>query len=220
MTQLNEESMSTATPPATTNRPGWTPRDLALVAVFAALVAASAFVPGISIGGVGVPITIQTLAIVLTGLVLGGRRAFAAVLLYVVLGLAGLPIFSQGRAGLGVLAGPSAGYIVAFPLVAALAGFFASKILQRGLKPRALWFFVAALGSSVLLTHTLGPLGIMLNAKTSLGQAFVADLAFYPGDVLKNIVAAILAVTLHRAFPDILLRRAQRTIATDAGADA
>ncbi|WP_144628483.1 biotin transporter BioY [Arthrobacter woluwensis] len=211
MAQLKEETVTEQTPlPAggTRSTERWGARDLALVAVFAALVAASALVPGISIGGVGVPITIQTLAVVLTGLVLGGPRAIAAVGLYVVLGLAGLPIFSQGRAGLGVLAGPSAGYIIAFPLVAGLAGLLATRVLRKRLKPRTLWFFLAAFGSSLLLTHTLGPLGIMINGRTSLSAAFLADLAFYPGDILKNLVAAPLAVALHRAFPDILLRRA------------
>ncbi|MDP5225809.1 MULTISPECIES: biotin transporter BioY [Arthrobacter] len=220
MTSPKEETMTADTPTAGAGRSAWTPRDTALVAVFAALVAASAFVPGISIGGVGVPITIQTLVIALTGLVLGGRRAFAAVLLYVVLGLAGLPIFSQGRAGLGVMAGPSAGYIVAFPLVAGLTGFFASHVLRRGLKPRTLWFFLAALVSSLVLTHTLGPVGIMLNAKVTLAQGFIADLPFYPGDILKDVLAAVLATALHRAFPDILLRRVARRAQPETGADA
>ena len=86
------------------SKPGrkrWNATDLGLIAVFAALVAGSALIAAIPVGGLGVPITLQTLAVMLTGLALGPGRAFAAVGLYTLLGLAGLPIFSGGRSGLG-----------------------------------------------------------------------------------------------------------------------
>ena len=51
---------------------------------------------------------------------------------------------------------------------------------------------------------------MMLNAKLSLSAAFLADLAFYPGDVIKNILAVTVALTLHKAFPDLLIRRVRR----------
>jgi biotin transport system substrate-specific component len=185
----------------------WNATDLGLIAVFAALVAASAMVPGIAANVFGVPITFQTLAVMLTGLVLGPGRGFAAVGLYTVLGLAGLPIFSQGRSGLGILAGPSAGYIIAFPLAAAVVGWLAILVIRRTARARAVWFFAAATVTSIVVVHTLGIAGIALNTKATLGEAFMADLIFYPGDVIKNVVAAVIAVSLHRAFPDILVRR-------------
>jgi biotin transport system substrate-specific component len=64
--------------------------------------------------------------------------------------------------------------------------------------------------TSVLVVHTLGIAGIAINTKAGLGQAFMADLIFYPGDVIKNIFAAVIAVSLHRAFPDVLVRRVKR----------
>jgi len=188
----------------------WNATDLGLIAVFAALVAASALVPGIAANVFGIPITFQTLAVMLTGLVLGSGRGFAAVGLYTLLGLAGLPIFSQGRSGLGILAGPSAGYIIAFPIAAAVVGWLATVVIRRTTRARSLWFFAAAMVTSIVVVHTLGILGIALNTKASLGDAFVSDLIFYPGDVIKNILAAIIAVALHRAFPDVLVRRVKR----------
>ncbi|TAP43839.1 biotin transporter BioY [Arthrobacter sp. S39] len=188
----------------------WNATDLGLIAVFAALVAGSALVPGIAANVFGIPITFQTLAVMLTGLMLGPARGFAAVGLYTLLGLAGLPIFSQGRSGLGILAGPSAGYIIAFPIAAALVGWLATVVIRRTTRARALWFFVAAMVTSVLVVHGLGIAGIAINTKTGLGQAFMADLIFYPGDVIKNILAAGIAVALHRAFPDVLVRRVKR----------
>src|SRR5215217_6858047 len=120
-------------------RKRWNATDLGLIAVFAALVAGSALIAAIPVGGLGVPITLQTLAVMLTGLVLGPGRAFAAVGLYVLLGLAGLPIFSGGRSGLGILAGPSAGYILAFPIAALVVGWLATVVIRRTTKTRALW---------------------------------------------------------------------------------
>ncbi|MGT2463636.1 biotin transporter BioY [Sinomonas atrocyanea] len=186
----------------------WDSQSLALVSVFAALIAASAVVPGIPVGSLGVPITLQTFAIMLTGLVLGGARGAAAVGLYLVVAFAGLPIFSGGRAGLQVMAGGSAGYIVGFVLAAFLVGVAAEQIIRRAsAKRRAVWFFLAAAVVTVVASHLPGVLGMMLNLKLSWQAAFAADLVFYPGDLLKDAVAAVAAVAVHRAFPDVLVRR-------------
>ncbi|MGX5717839.1 biotin transporter BioY [Arthrobacter sp. MAHUQ-56] len=194
-----------------TERRRWNGTDLGLIAVFAALVAGAALVPGLALNGFGVPITFQTLAVMLTGLVLGPARGFAAVGLYTLLGLAGLPIFSQGRSGLGILAGPSAGYIIAFPIAAGIVGWLATVVIRRTTKARALWFFLSATATSVVVVHSLGILGIALNSKATVAQAFISDLIFYPGDIIKNVLAAAIAVALHRAFPDVLVRRVRRT---------
>jgi biotin transport system substrate-specific component len=201
-----------------TGRRRWNATDLGLIAVFAALVAGAALVPGLAVNGFGVPITFQTLAVMLTGLVLGPGRGFAAVGLYVLLGLAGLPIFSQGRSGLGILAGPSAGYIIAFPIAAGIVGWLATVVIRRTTKARALWLFLSATVTSVVIVHSLGVAGIALNTKATLEQAFLSDVVFYPGDVIKNILAAVIAVALHRAFPDILVRRVRRSITQPAKA--
>ena len=148
--------------PISTGRRRWNATDLGLIAVFAALVAGAALVPGLAVNGFGVPITFQTLAVMLTGLVLGPGRAFAAVGLYTLLGLAGLPIFSQGRSGLGILAGPSAGYIIAVPIAACVVGWLATIVIRRTTKARALWFFVSAAVTSAVVVHSLGIVGIAL----------------------------------------------------------
>ncbi len=204
---MSQTDSATATRTVTPARRRWTATDIGLIAVFAALVAASSIVPGIPVGALGVPITLVTLTVMLSGLVLGAGRGFAAVGLYVLLGLAGLPIFSGGRSGLGILATPSAGYIVAFPLAAAATGYLAGVVIRRTVKHRGLWLFAAAMVSSIVIIHGLGVLGMMLNGKLDFGKAFLADLAFYPGDILKNVLAVVIALAIHKAFPDVLVRR-------------
>jgi biotin transport system substrate-specific component len=211
-------STDTAVTNAPKSRRRWNATDLGLIAVFAALVAGAALVPGLAVNGFGVPITFQTLAVMLTGLVLGPGRGFAAVGLYTLLGLAGLPIFSQGRSGLGILAGPSAGYIIAFPIAALVVGWLATVVIRRTTKARALWLFLSATVTSIVVVHSLGIVGIALNSKATLEQAFLSDLIFYPGDIIKNVLAAVIAVALHRAFPDVLVRRVRRrALASESG---
>jgi len=186
-------------------------RSVALVAVFTAMLVAAAVVPGVPLGGLGVPITMQTLAVLLTGLVLGPARGAIAVVLYLALGFAGLPIFSRGQSGLQVLAGPTAGYLVSFALAATVVGAAAALVVGR--TRRTLWaplLAAAAVLASVAVIHTLGVAGLMVNAKLSLGAAVAADLPFLPGDVVKAVVAGIAAAAVHRAFPDVLVRPLRR----------
>jgi len=178
--------------------------DLAFIAVFAALIAVLALVPGIPIGPV--PITLQTLGVILAGLVLGPWRGFAAVALYLLVGFAGLPVFAGGAAGLGVLARPSVGYLLSFPFAALVAGALSRWLLGRTSKQRFLWLFLSGFGASILVIHPAGIIGLMAILQISLGQALAIDLAFWPGDIVKNLAAAGIAMAVHKAFPALLPR--------------
>lgn len=182
--------------------------DLALVAVFAGVISAATLAPAIPVGPVGVPITLQTLAVALTAMILGPWRGFAATALYVIVGLAGLPVFAGGASGLGVLAKPSAGYLLAFPLAALLIGFLTRIVLTRtegrnGLRWALL--LLAGLAGSFVFVHPMGIAGIALNAGLPLDKAFLADLVYWPGDIIKNIAASFVALAVHRAFPGLLV---------------
>ena len=180
--------------------------DLALIAVFAALIAAFALTPAPTV--VGVPITLQTLAVALTGLVLGAWRGFCATLLYVVVGLAGLPVLAGGTAGLGVLAGPTAGYLLSFPLAAAATGAIAGLGVKRSGKVSYLWLAAGAVAGAVLVTTPLGILGMMINIPNmTLPAATIAALGFVPLDIVKMLAAAGIALAVHKAFPAILATR-------------
>ena len=102
-------------------------KNLTHIALFAALIAVLGLVPKLDLAS-GVPITAQSLGIMLCGTVLGARRGALAVLLFLALTLAGLPLLSGGRGGIGVLAGPSVGYIIGFPIAAFVTGLITSQL--------------------------------------------------------------------------------------------
>ena len=183
--------------------------DLALIAGFAALVAACALLPAIQVGAGLVPITLQTFAVLLAGAVLGARRGFFAVLLYVAVGAAGLPVFSGGAAGLAVLTGPTGGYLIGFPLAAGFCGFLVERLPRRSVATSVPLIFLAGLVSSALFIHTLGMAGLVLRADLTWAEAFDVDKVFWIGDAIKNLAMAVVATAVHRAFPDLLPQRAR-----------
>lgn len=177
-------------------------RDLALITTFAALVSVCAVLPAVPTGG-AVPITLQTFGVMLTGLLLGPRRAGAALTLYVLVGLAGAPVLSGATGGVGVLAGPSAGYLLAFPLAAVVVGLVSGPALRvRGRwRVPALW--AAACAGSMLVVHPMGIAVLGWRLGLSTGEAVTAGAVFLPGDLLKNALAAVVAAAVLRAVPDL-----------------
>lgn len=208
MTETSRSPRAQAAASGTPRRTNAT-TDLALIASFAALIAACALLPAIPIGGL-VPITLQTFGVILAGAVLGARRGALAALLYLALGAIGLPVFSGGSAGLAPFAGPTVGYLVAFPFAAFMTGFIVERLPRARIATSIPLIFVAGFASSLLFIHPLGSLGLAWRADMSIGQAFLFDLSFYPGDIIKNILMAIVATSVHRAFPALLPPRGRR----------
>lgn len=177
--------------------------DVALIAGFAALIAVCAILPDIKTG-VGVPYSLQTFGVLLTGAVLGPVRGFLAVVLYLVAGLV-LPIYSGGSSGIAHYSGVTAGYLIAFPFAAALCGYLVHRNARKATD--FTFVFTCGLLSSFVFIHTLGPLNLAWRADLSIKEAFVYDTAYFPGDIVKNIVMALVATAVHRAFPDLIARR-------------
>jgi biotin transport system substrate-specific component len=149
-----------------------------------------------------VPITGQTFAVLLSGAVLGARRGFAAQLLYLAQGALGLPVFAGGGAGLASLVGPSGGYLLAFPLAAAVTGLLA----ERGWDRRLGTTFLALLaGSAVVFALGLAWLARFVPAQHLLATGLWP---FLPGDLIKSALAAV-------AFP-AAWRAAHRRTGNDA----
>lgn len=179
--------------------------DIALIAAFAALISACAYIGAIPVGASGVPITLQTFAVMLTGCLLGPVRGFLSVALYLGLGAIGLPVFAEHSAGLGSFTGASAGYLWSFP-IAALVGGFLVKYVAGQRRTRALLVFLCSAAASILVIHPMGIAGMKFYFDTTWHEAMTFDLPFWLGDFVKTTLVALIAAEVHRAFPRLLER--------------
>lgn len=192
----------------TSSRPSSPARDAALIAVFAGFVAALGVVPAFQPPGFSVPITAQTLGVMLAGAILGARRGFAAVMLFVALVAVGLPLLPGGRGGLGVFVTPSVGFLVAFPVAAFVVGW----ITERGGAPYRLhWGIVANIVGGIVVLYPAGIAGIAAVTGMSVGAAAVSAWIFIPGDLVKAVLAAVIAKGVHTAYPGLIAARRERS---------
>lgn len=160
------------------------------VAVFVTLMSLGAYA-AVPMPGSAVPVTLQTLFVSLAGVLLGARLGAVAMTTYLLLGFMGAPIFSLGFGGPGVLLGPTGGYLLAFPLAAAVTAMLAPRkdatsplaTLQLGVAI-LLGTFVVFAGGFAQLTLLLGD---PLRAFT------VGVVPFLIGDVVKTLLALLIA---------------------------
>lgn len=135
-----------------------------------------------------VPITGQTFAVLLGGAVLGWRAGGTAQLLYLAVGAAGVPVFTEAGAGLAYFTGPTAGYLLAFPVAAALVGRLAERRADRRFWSMAGTF---VLGSAVI--YLGGVTGLVLLLDMTVPQAISAGVVpFLLGDAIKAAAAGVL----------------------------
>ena len=141
-----------------------------------------------------VPLTLENFGVLMVGLLLGSSRGFAALALYLVEGAIGLPVFNPaGPGGFAQLLGPTGGYLMAYPLVAGLAGW----LMERGPKSFARAAFAGLLAEGVLFTVGLGWLAIWAG---SLKRALLYGLyGFVFAEVVKVLLAAAIAVRVKRS---------------------
>lgn len=143
-----------------------------------------------------VPFTLQVLAVVLTGLLLGPRYGALAMAIYLLVGAIGVPVFAGFRGGLGILFGDTGGYLLAYPLAAALAGVAAGTVAnaprRRGLVVGFLWGSVA-----LAVIYALGATWLAVLAGLSPVAALVAGvLPFVVFDLIKVGLANLVAVAV------------------------
>jgi biotin transport system substrate-specific component len=181
---------------------------LAQIAVFVGVIAALGLVPGIVIPGVAVPITLQTLGVMLAGSVLGLWRGTAAVLVFLLLVALGLPLLAGGRGGLAVFFTPSAGFLIGFPFAAFVIGWLTERFDAAVSLGKLI--AINVLGGIVVL-YAFGIVGLSVIGQLSLAGATVISAVFLPGDLAKAVVAALVARGVHQALPDLLPERATRT---------
>lgn len=180
-------------------------RSLVHIAFYAALIAALGLLPPIAIPLLGgVPITAQTLGVMLAGVMLGPVRGGLSVLLFLFLVALGAPFLAGGRGGLGVFASPSVGFLIGWPIGAFVAGLVMHSTRDMNV------LFAAALSAAVggiLVVYTFGVPGVALMAGLSLPKAALGSAVYIPGDLVKVVITAIVAQTIARGLPGALLSR-------------
>lgn len=172
-------------------------RGLIFTALGAGLIVALGAAPAIPLGILPVPVTLQSLGVMLVGLILGPRRAASAVLVVIALVAMGLPVLAGGRGGLAVLVGPSAGYLYGWTFAALTIGLGAtwsrrlSSPLARGLAD----VLVCILGG-VVVCHASGVLWLATITGIGWSKALLGTLLFVPGDLVKAVLAVLVATRL------------------------
>lgn len=174
--------------------------DVVMVAAGAALTAIAA---QLTVPLWPVPVTAQTLAVLLVGSALGPLRGSLAMALYAILGIVGLPVFSDASHGFGVIAGPSGGYIIGFIGAAGLTGWLAKREWDHRIVGAIASF---AAGSVVVFAVGLP----WLAASLHLSLASTLQFGLYPF-IVGGVVKALLAAGIIRFSWTALDRAADRT---------
>ncbi len=203
-----DRRLGAATAPRPARR-GSSATDLALIATFAGLIIVLGLVGTLTVFGGAVPITAQTLGVMLAGAILGWKRGVAAVLVVIGLCAAGLPVLAGGRGGLGVFASPTVGYLLGWTLGAAVVGWMVQRRLPQ---PPLWWLLVACVVGGIGGIYLIGVPGVALRTNVSLVVAAKSAVVFLPGDLIKAVIAAVVAGAVHRASPGVTPRlgRARR----------
>lgn len=173
-------------------------KDYVFAALFAALIAVLGMIPPLPLGFIPVPITAQTLGVMLAGCFLGRRTGLLSLVIFILLVAIGLPVLSGGRGGLSVLVGPSAGYIFSWPIAAYFIGLATEKIWS---KVKAWKLAIVNLIFGVLLINLIGAPVMALITNTSIWAGLVGAVAFLPGDIIKAVITAIIAMQLRAISP-------------------
>ncbi|GAB4587894.1 biotin transporter BioY [Nocardia sp. IFM 10818] len=178
-------------------------RDLAQIALFAAIMVVLGFFPLIQLPGAFAPFTSQTLGVILAGSILGARRGGLAILLFVVLVLVGLPVLPGGRGGLSVIFGPTGGFVLAYPIGAFVIGLLTERLWKR--YNLAIALAINFLGGAIVL-YLIGIPWMAVAADIPLSKAITTSVAFIPGDVVKTVIGSLAAIAVRRAYPLIPAR--------------
>lgn len=162
----------------------------ARIGLFAALIALSAKV-SITLPGTPVPITLQTLAILFTGLAIGPREGAAAVLAYLAAIASGLPVDSRGL-GAAALVGPTAGYLFGFVPAAYIAGL-AWRVAAHPVWRKTAWMWAACIAAS-LVVYLFGMFGLLAYTGNLNTATLIGVIPFVVVDFGKALLAVALAL--------------------------
>ena len=175
-------------------------KNMMYISLFAAIIGVLGFFPPILLPLLPVPVTLQTLGVMLAGGILGARRGGLSLLLFLLLVIIGLPLLSGGRGGAGILVGPTGGFFLCWPIAAWIVGFMVEKYWHTLNVGKVFLFNVIA---GVLLINLSGATFLSLTGELPWLGAATSTLIFIPGDLLKAGIASYVTVQFNKRYPVI-----------------
>lgn len=163
-------------------------KNVALIAMMTAIIIVLGFVPPIPLGFIPVPLVLQNMGIMLAGAILGSKRGFLSVIIFLLLVAVGLPLMTGGRGGVAVFVGATAGYIYAYPFAVALIGYGLKKFSHSNFWLELLIVWVVG----VIFIDALGAVGLTAIAHMPFIKALISNLVFIPGDTIKALVVVLI----------------------------
>ncbi|WP_018923967.1 biotin transporter BioY [Salsuginibacillus kocurii] len=180
-----------------------TTKEMVLAALFAAIIAVLGLLPPIPLPFTPVPVTAQTLGVMLAGSFLGMKLGGMSTGLFVLLIVLGAPILAGGRGGLSVFASPSGGFVLSYPFAAMLMGYMVER-LWVSLK---IWKLLCVhIFGGILFIYGIGAPYQAFITDVPIEVAFLASAGFLPGDLLKAVLAAVVVYQI-RSFSPIEEKR-------------
>jgi len=175
-------------------------RDYPRIAIFVGLIAALGLLPAVNILP-GVPVTAQTLGVMLAGAVLGSYRGTLAVFIFELLVLAGLPLLAGGRGGAAVFAGPTAGYLIGWLIGTWLIGLVIAALPKVNLAASAALAFIVG---GIIAVYVPGILWYAYTQGAPVLAVAQGNLVFLVGDSVKVVIAVLVLLGLKAAYPKAL----------------
>jgi biotin transport system substrate-specific component len=173
---------------------GYTNLSVATMTRVALMAAVTAVAAQISVPLFAVPFTLQVLAVILSGLLLGPRYGALSQAIYVLVGAVGVPVFAQFSGGLAVILGPTGGYLVSYPVAAAVAGL-AARVARDASRRRALSYSFLWGCAGLAVIYAFGATWLSVVSDLPLAVALAQGvLIFVPFDLIKVVLAALVAV--------------------------
>ena len=170
---------------------------LTRISLFSAMIAISVYIiPPIQIPMIDVSFTLQSMMVILIGFLLTPLEAFLSVLIYVLIGVAGLPVFSGARGGFTVLLGPSGGFIMMFPIISLFVSLFKSKDRNK------IYDILIGVFFGIFILYAIANLYMSFVLSMNYWIALSSLLPFVPFDIFKIILAYI----IYLRFPKELLK--------------
>lgn len=162
-------------------------KELVICSMFAAITAILAQI-AIPLPFTTVPLTMQVFAVTITGVILGAKKGFITQLIYILLGIIGVPVFAQMSGGIGVLLGYTGGFIVSFPLMVLVIGYVSDKY-------NSIFSIILSMILALFITYTLGTFWYSVVAGVKFKEGLiVCVLPFVISDLIKVFLATIIGM--------------------------